>query len=96
MQTVHWSHARRELKADRLSRCKPSKRAKDRCIAGCHDAKPAEGRLPGLRASVLERTWSYQTPNELGVFKVSCRGGFLRINGMLAVTTLLPYETGPC
>jgi hypothetical protein len=32
----------------------------------------------------------------MGVFKVSCRGGFLRINGMLAVATLLPHETGPC
>jgi hypothetical protein len=31
-----------------------------------------------------------------GVFKISCRGGFLHINGVLAVTTLLPYKTGPC
>jgi hypothetical protein len=34
--------------------------------------------------------------NQMGVFKVRGRGGFLRINGVLAGTTLLPYKTGPC
>jgi hypothetical protein len=32
----------------------------------------------------------------MGCITISCRGGFLRINGVLAVATLLPYKPGLC